>query len=91
MALKARQGPLGLLGTKAFLCPLFLVFRRWASVQPPWPPLCSKGQVQTVDDGEREGIERQGRNSQSNNNAALGQDPGSPSRAIYNDIGILYT
>ena len=27
-----RAGPVGLLGTKAFLCPEFLVFRKWASL-----------------------------------------------------------
>ena len=33
-------------------------------IQPPWPSLSSKGQVQTVADQGREGMQRQGRSSQ---------------------------
>ena len=85
----AEPGPIGLLGTKAFLCPPCLILRKWASFSLhglPWV----QGQVQTVADQEREG--RQTREEQSRNNrTALGQDPGSFSRDIHNNGGILYT
>ena len=58
-------------------------------IQPPWPSLSSKGQVQTVADQGRKGMQRQGKNSQT-----IVQPWGrilvSPSRDTYNDVGILY-
>ena len=54
---------MGLLGTKAFLFPPFLISRKWAS-SATMIFLESKGQVQIVADQGREGMQRQGRNSQ---------------------------
>ena len=56
------QGPVGLLGTEAFLGSPFLVFRKWASFSLH-SSLSSEGQVQTVADQGRKGMQRQGRNS----------------------------
>ena len=47
---------------KSFCVPHFLFVRN--RLQPPWPSLSSKGQVQTVANQGREGMQKQGRNSQ---------------------------
>ena len=52
-----------LLDTKGFPCPLFLIFRKWASFSLHGL-LSSKEQVQTVTNQGREGMQRQGRSSQ---------------------------
>ena len=44
------QGPVGLLGTKAFLCPPFLTLRKMGLIQLPELSLSSMGQAQTVVD-----------------------------------------
>ena len=44
-----------------FPCPPFLVGNR---LQPPWPSLSSKGQIQAFANQGREGMQRQGRGSQ---------------------------
>ena len=59
--LVTKQGPVGLLSTKAFLCPPFLVL---GLIQPLIPSLSSNGQAQTLDYQGRKGMQRQGRNSQ---------------------------
>ena len=53
---------MGLLGTEAFLCPLFLVCREQTPASMTF--LSPKGQVQTVANQGREGMQRQGRSSQ---------------------------
>ena len=55
--LETKQDPVGLLGTEDFLCPI-----SW--LQPPWPSLSSKGQIPTVVNPGRKGMQRQGRGSQ---------------------------
>ena len=75
---------------KAFLCLLFLAFRKWVSsasmafpeFQGAGSDSCSLGKG--VDAKTRE--EELGKNS-----TALGQDPGSLSRDTHNDIGLLHT
>ena len=54
-------GPFGASGHKHFCVPHFLFLG--TKLQPPWPSLSSKGQVQTLANQGRERIERQGRNS----------------------------
>ena len=55
---------LGPPGCKSFLCPPFLVYRKYASLQPSWPSLSSKGQIQTIANQGREGMQKQRRSSQ---------------------------
>ena len=85
-----------LVGTKAFSVSHISGFQEMGLIQPPWPFLSSKRQVQTiVDQGSRWGVG--GRNEKTrelqsrNNSTALGQDPGSHSRDTHNNISILYT
>ena len=61
---ETEQNPVGLLDTKAFLCPTFSWLQEIGFIQPPWPSLSSKEQVQTVANQGREGTGRQGRSSQ---------------------------
>ena len=70
-----KQDPVGLLGMEALLCLPSPVGNR---LQPSWPSLSSKGQVQTPAAQRREGIRRQGRNNRETSD--LGPGPGSPSR-----------
>ena len=58
-----KQGPVGLLGTKVFLCPSFLIFRIWISFSLHGL-LSPKGQLQAVADQGRKGMQRKVRNSQ---------------------------
>lgn len=57
-----REHPVGLLSQNPFLAPCFLFVgnRLW----PPWTTPSSEGQIRTVAKQEREGIQRQERNSQ---------------------------
>ena len=59
------QGPVELLGAKAFLCPPFLVLRKWASFSlHGLPSLSYKEQVQIVADQRRKRMKGQRRDSQ---------------------------
>ena len=57
-ASEIEQDPVGLLGQKPFCvpCSLFVGHR----LQPPWTSLSSKGQIRTVANQGREGMQRQG-------------------------------
>ena len=80
---------MGLLGTKAFLCPPFLVFRKWVLIQLPWPSLSSQGRFRQL--LIREGGDAKTREEQSSNStAALRQNPGPISRDRHKDVGILH-
>ena len=59
-------------------------------IQPPWPFVGSNGQFQKAADQRKEGMQT-GEEKSRNNNAALGQGSGCPSRDIRNNVGILYT
>ena len=65
---ESEQSPVALLGTKTFPCPTFLDCRKWASFSfydLPWvPTVATVGQVQIGANQGREGMQRQGRNSQ---------------------------
>ena len=61
---ETEQDLIGLLGTKTFPCPAFSCLQEIGFIQPPRPSRSCKGQVQTVADQGREGMQRQGRNSQ---------------------------
>ena len=61
---ETKQNPVGLQGTKDFLCPPFLWLQGIGFIQLPWPSLSSKGQVQTDANQGKEGMQRQGRGSQ---------------------------
>ena len=69
---------------KPFCVPRFLFVGN--KLQPPWPSLSSKGQVQTVVDQGREGMQKQGRGSQE----TIVQGPGSPSKDTRNSIFELF-
>ena len=57
-------------------------------VQPPWPSLSSKEQVQTAANQGKEGMQRPGRRLQ--NSAALRRGPGFSSRDTHNNIFELF-
>ena len=75
---------MGLLGTKALLCPPFLVFRKWASFTLHGFP------CQILADQRKGGDAKTREEQPSNNSTALGRDPDSHSRDTHNDGGILY-
>ena len=66
-----REEPVGLPGTGALLSPRLLLAGN--KLQPPEPSLSSKGQVQTVADQGRQGMQTRG---SSHKRAASGQGPG---------------
>ena len=74
--METQQDPVGLLGTKAFLGPPFLDYRKWASFSLQDLPCVPKGRYKQLETGG--GVET--RQEQSRNSAALGQSPGFPSR-----------
>lgn len=77
---------MGLLGTKAFLCPAFLVFRKWVSFSLhalPWAP---RGRSRQVLIRERRGCKVKG-GTVKKQQYGLGQNPGPLSRDPHNDIG----
>ena len=83
------QGPAGLLGTKAFLCPHFLFVGRGphsASVTFPEFQGAGADRCRPERGGDAETREELSRNS----STASGQDPASLSRDAHNDTGILY-
>ena len=53
-------------------------------IQPPWPSLSSKGWIQTIANQEREGIQKQ--KKQSKVGTASRQGPGSYSKNIHNNV-----
>ena len=55
-------------------------------IQPPWPCMSSKGQVQRGDNQGRKGMQRQARDSQT-----IARDPASLSRDTHNAVGMFYT
>ena len=82
---------MGLLGTKAFLCPPFLWLQEIGFFQPPWPSPSSSGQIQAVVNEGREGMRDKGEtNSQEKQQCTLGQGPGSPWRDTHNNIFELF-
>ena len=59
---ETKQGPVGSWAHKSFCVPHFLFL--WNELQPPLPSLSSKGQVQTIANQGREGMQRPERSSQ---------------------------
>ena len=84
------HGPVGLLGTKALLCPPFLWLQEIGFIQPPWTPLISKGRFKQLLIREGRGSRGKGGTVKRNNSAALGQGLGYPSRDIHDDILELF-
>ena len=80
LATETEQGPVGLLGTKSFCVPHFLVFSEKASVSLTFPELQRAGsdRCESGKAGDAETREEQSRD----NPAALGQGPGFSSRNI---------
>ena len=68
---------------KSFWVPHFLFLGN--KLQPPWPPLSSKGQVQTFANQGRGVTQRYGGEQSGNKCAALGQGPDPSSRNIDNN------
>ena len=86
---ETEQGSVELLGTKAFLCPPFLVLRKWvwfSRYDLPWVPRDRFRQL-LIEEGR--GCKDKEERSRSNS-TSLGQDPGSLLRDTHNNIGILY-
>ena len=57
---ETERGPVGLLGTQAFLCPPFLVLGEWASASLTFPELQRAGSV--IANQGQEGMQRSERN-----------------------------
>ena len=80
---------MGLLGTKSFLCPPFLDYRKSISFSLKDLPLVPKGRFRQLLIREERGYETRQEQSR-NNSAALGQGPGSPSGYTQNSIFELF-
>ena len=85
---ETKHDPVGLLGMEAFLCPMFLVCREQAPASMTFPESqrADSNSCQSGKGGDAETREEQPRN----NNAALRQDPGSPSRDTHDNISELF-
>ena len=59
-----QAGPYGAPGHRSLSGSPIAWFKEMGLLQPPWPSLSCKGQVQTVADQGRKGMRRPGRNSQ---------------------------
>ena len=89
MAMWNRAGPCGVPGHGSLSVPhLLFVGNR---LQPPWPSLSSKGQVQTVANQGREGDAETREEQSRNDSAALGQGPSSTLRDTHNNVFELFT
>ena len=84
LGVTTKQGPVGSWAHKPFFVSHFLFLEN--KLQPLWPSLSSKGQVQTVVNQGREGMQRQERSSQEAIVQLWGQGPGPSSRNTDNNI-----
>ena len=86
----AEQDPVGAMGLEAFLPPPPLDYRKQTSLSLHGLRLSSRGQIPILANQGRQRMQRQGRNSQVNSSAALGQGPGSPSRDKLHNVSELF-